>query len=242
MKINAEGLYYKELNEQVKATQDTEIILENVQGHRYIGCGLAKKHIEVHGVPGNALGAYLDGASITVYANGQDATGDTMNNGKIVIHGNCGDTTGYAMRNGQIYVKGYAGYRVGIHMKEYMELRPVIVIGERVGDFLGEYQAGGLIIVLGIGFEGTGKIPVGNFCGTGMHGGAIYIRSDEIPDDLPPQVVVSDASAEDLEEIRAYVEEFCRNFGGDANALLQSHFYKLKPNTKNPYRQLYTHN
>lgn len=86
-----------------------------------------------------------------------------MNDGAIIIHGNSGDTTGYAMRSGEIYVQGNAGYRVGIHMKSYQDMFPTIVIGGKVGDFLGEYQAGGIIIVLGIGVEGC---PVGHFCGT----------------------------------------------------------------------------
>ena len=65
------------------------------------------------------------------------------------------------MRSGKIFVKGNAGYRVGIHMKEYHEFYPKIIIGGKVGDFLGEYQAGGIIVVLGIGCDG--KVPVGSF-------------------------------------------------------------------------------
>ena len=49
--------------------------------------------------------------------------------------------------------RGNAGYRVGIHMKAYEDHRPVIVIGGKAGDYLGEYQAGGVLIVLGIGAE-----------------------------------------------------------------------------------------
>ena len=60
----------------------------------------------IDGVPGNALGAYLNGASITVNANAQDAVGDTMNEGEIIIHGNIGDAAGYAMRGGQMFLRG----------------------------------------------------------------------------------------------------------------------------------------
>ena len=240
MKINAENMHYKDLNEAVRTSSDKEIIIENALGHRYIGCGTSGKEIEIHGVPGNALGAYLNNSKITVYANAQDATGDTMNAGEIIIHGNCGDALGYGMRNGKIFVKGTAGYRCGIHMKAYQDLQPIVVIGKSVGDFLGEYQAGGKIIVLGIDCED--KTPVGNFCGTGMHGGEIYIRSDKVPESLPSQVLLSDAAAEDLEEIRPIVENFCANFGYNANDLLKSHFFKLKPNTANPYKQLYVNN
>ena len=144
-------------------------------GQRYIGAGQSEGTIILNEVPGNALGAYLDGANIIVNCSAQDATGDTMNAGEITIHGSTGDAAGYAMRGGAIYVQGDAGYRAGIHMKEYKEKVPVLVIGGRTGSFLGEYQAGGIIVVLGIGSED--RQPVGNFCGTGMHGGRIYLRT-----------------------------------------------------------------
>ena len=54
------------------------------------------------------------------------------------------------MRGGEIYVKGNVGWRSGIHMKSYLEKFPVIVIGGKAGDFLGEYMAGGIIILLGL--------------------------------------------------------------------------------------------
>ena len=109
-----------------------------------------EKNVTIHGIPGNALGAYLNDSHITVNGNAQDAVGDTMNEGKILIYGNIGDAAGYAMRGGKIYVQGNAGYRAGIHMKAYKEKIPVMIIGGCAGSFLGEYQAGGIIIVLGL--------------------------------------------------------------------------------------------
>ena len=239
-KINAEGMHYKDLNDLVGSAADKDIVIENVLGHRYIGTSAMNKNIEIHGVPGNALGAYLNNCRISVFANAQDATGDTMNSGEIVIHGNCGDAAGYGMRDGKILIKGSAGYRAGIHMKEYQSHVPVIVIGGKVGDFLGEYQAGGRIVVLGI--EHESECPVGNFCGTGMHGGAIYIRSEHAPKGLPAQVQCDEATENDIEAIRSDVEEFAGNFGYGADELLKSHFFKLTPNTANPYKQLYVNN
>ena len=149
MIIDAKNMLYAELNKMIRDSDEQKFTLENVLGQRYIGAGLSGKEILIKGTPGNALGAYLNGAKISVHGNAQDATGDTMNDGAIIIHGNSGDTTGYAMRSGEIYVQGNAGYRVGIHMKSYQDMFPTIVIGGKVGDFLGEYQAGGIIIVLG---------------------------------------------------------------------------------------------
>lgn len=240
MVINANEVGYFDLNKKIVECPDEDITVTNAMGQRYIGCGVAGKKITVEGTPGNALGAYLDGSCIIVHGNGQDAIGDTMNNGEIIIHGSCGDTTGYAMRSGKIFVKGNAGYRVGIHMKEYHEYFPKIVIGGKVGDFLGEYQAGGIIVVLGIGYED--ECPVGSFVGTGMHGGYIFIRSEHEPKGLPVQVCCEKATDEDKKKIAEYVEEFSVNFGYNSEELLSGNFYKLTPNTASPYKQLYTHN
>lgn len=239
MKIEAGLTYYKEINETIRKSADRKIEITGCLGQRYIGDGLADREITINGTPGNALGAYLNGARITVNGNAQDATGDTMNDGMIFIHGNSGDATGYAMRGGRIYVEGDAGYRAGIHMKQYKDKVPVLVIGGRAGSFLGEYQAGGYIVVLGIGSDEP--TAVDRFCATGMHGGKIFLRCSELPFDLPGQVVAKEASADDVEEIREYVEEYCGEFGGDADKLLKSKFYVLTPNTSNPYKQIYTH-
>ena len=238
MIISAENLDFKELNRQIR-TGGSEITINECYGQRFIGNGLGEKTLVINGTPGNALGAYLDGGVITVNGNAQDAVGDTMNGGKIIIHGNAGDALGYAMRGGSIFVKGCAGYRTGIHMKEYRDKKPVIVIGGRAGSFLGEYLAGGLIIVLGIGETGA---PAGNFTGTGMHGGRIFIRTEKKLKDLPAQVIENKASDEDIEEIKDYIVEFAGYFNIGADSLLKDNFYILKPNAKNPYKQLYTEN
>ncbi len=239
MKIDAKGIGYSELNKMIRESSEEKFEIDNVLGQRYIGDAMSGKEILIKGTPGNALGAYLNGSKIIVHGNAQDAIGDTMNDGAIIVHGNCGDTTGYAMRSGEIYVQGNAGYRVGIHMKSYKEMFPTIVIGGKVGDFLGEYQAGGIIIVLGLGTEGC---PVGHFCGTGMHGGEMFIRSETAPKGLPVQVCCTEATAEEKESIRHYIDRFVKHFGGSSDELLGSKFYKLTPNSASPYKQLYVNN
>ena len=251
MSITANNFHFKELNERIKSA-GTYVHVEDCFGQRYIGSALKDKTLVINGTPGNALGCYLDGAVIEVHGNAQDATGDTMNDGRIIIHGNAGDALGYAMRGGSIFVRGNAGYRTGIHMKEYcsaelkLEKKPVIVIGGKAGSFLGEYLAGGIIIVLGIGSEG--EQPVGNFTGTGMHGGKIFIRTNTELAALPAQVAVDIAGEDDLREIESYINEFADYFKIDAHcfscadSLLKDQFFVLKPNAKNPYKQLYTAN
>ena len=239
-RINVKGLAFRQVNEKIEQTHDRDIVLENVCGQRYIGAGSSGRHLVIEGVPGNALGAYLDGTTIEVSGNAQDATGDTMNDGDIIVNGSSGDATGYAMRGGRIFVRGSVGYRAGIHMKAYKDKIPAVVIGGEAGCFLGEYQAGGRIVVLGLDTEG--RAPVDAFYATGMHGGVIYLRSDVLPDDLPPQVVAHRAGAEDLADIEKYVLPFCQHFGLDVKNVMDHNFFCLKPNTNNPYKQLYTQN
>jgi len=235
--ISAAQLGFKELNEKIKSTME-DVCVSGCYGQRFIGSGASSgKSITINGTPGNALGAYLDGALIQVNGNVQDAVGDTMNDGKIIVNGNAGDALGYSMRGGSIFVKGNAGYRTGIHMKEYKNKRPVIVIGGSVGSFLGEYLAGGIIVVLGIGAEG---VPVGHFTGTGMHGGRIYIRTNTDISALPAQVIAEEATTDELKEIEEYFSEFTEHFGMDG--FTNDRFLLLKPNTKNPYKRLYTVN
>lgn len=240
MKIDAKEMHFKDLNEKVRFAADRQLTIDNCIGQRYIGSGLGDKDIVINGTPGNALGAYLDGCRITVHGNAQDATGDTMNNGAIYIHGSSGDATGYAMRGGKIFVENNTGYRAGIHMKAYKDKVPVLIVGGTAGSFLGEYQAGGIIIVLGL--DAAQKTPVGEFCGTGMHGGKIFLRCEDLPKDLPRQVVAVKATEGDLAEIRPHLEEFCAIFKKDIKYLYAKTFYVLTPNTKNPYKQLYTRN
>lgn len=240
MKIDAKNLHFSELGRVMRESSARKIAIENCVGQRYIAAGLAGKEIEIEGTPGNALGAYLNGGKIRVFGNVQEATGDTMNGGEIEVYGSAGDATGYAMRGGKIFIRDDAGYRCGIHMKAYKENKPAIVIGGRAGSFLGEYQAGGVIVVLGncIG----GKPIIGNFCGTGMHGGEIYLRCEKIPTRLPAQV-----KAERLEKLpqgvaHTLVSQWCSLFGEDESKFLNSVYYRLTPDSDNPYKQMYTFN
>ena len=237
--LNVAALDHQAINDSLRDVQE-DCTLINCCGQRFIAAGMSDKNITISGVPGNALGAYLNGASITVNANAQDAVGDTMNKGKIVIHGNIGDAAGYAMRGGRIFVRGNAGYRAGIHMKQYKDKVPVLVIGGRTGSFLGEYQAGGVIVVLGL--HTAGKKIVHNFPCTGMHGGKLFLRGKCDDIEFPSQVTARAADSADLAEIQEYVAEFCKEFDCSSQEIMNSPFTVVTPDSKNPYKQMYVAN
>ncbi|MDO8717107.1 MAG: hypothetical protein Q7J73_09945, partial [Dehalococcoidales bacterium] len=138
IKIDAVGVSHRDLNvklrEAVAAGAD-KIELRNVCGQRYIGTDLDKAvEIEIFGTPGNDLGAFMNGPRITVHGNAQDCCGNTMNEGEIIVHGHAGDIIGLSARGGKIFIKEDVGYRAGIHMKEYGDKKPVLVIGGTAQD------------------------------------------------------------------------------------------------------------
>lgn len=238
MIINAENMDYKTLNEEIRKAD--ECVINNCIGQRFIGSGMRVQKIIINGIPGNALGSYLTGSKITVNGNAQDAVGDTMNDGEIIIHGDVGDAPGYAMRGGKILIKGNAGYRVGIHMKEYHEKKPAVVIGGVCGSFLGEYQAGGVLVVLGL--YNDDKPLVGNFPCTGMHGGKVFLRGNIDKILFPDNVNALEATKEDLEEIMPLLNEFSEKFDFSTDDILNEKFWILRPDSKNPYKQMYVAN
>jgi glutamate synthase domain-containing protein 3 len=242
VKINAEGLYYKELNgllRQLITTDVERIELHNVCGQRYLGTDLDTNiQIDVYGTPGNDLGAFMSGPKMVIHGSAQDASGNTMNDGQIIIHGHAGDLTGHSMRGGKIFVKDYVGYRVGIHMKEYQRKIPQIIIGETAGDFLAEYMAGGVILILGLNLK-EGEKCVAKFVGTGMHGGVIYERGEILEPEAGTKTLP--VGKRDLQVIEGLVNEYCSHFGADPKLIVSGKFKKILPLSKRPYEKLYSH-
>lgn len=244
MNIDAKGLSHRMLNERLREWVSTnpqkKMTITHCMGQRFIASGMSCVDVDIDGIPGNALGCFLSSGSLRVNGNAQDAVGDTMSGGTIVIHGSAGDALGYAMRGGRIFVKGDAGYRAGIHMKQHEGIEPCIIIGGKARCFLGEYQAGGTILVLGIDCDG--QPPIGAFCGTGMHGGVIYVRSSQKPNRLSKQVRVQEASLDDRSIISSLIEAYCIHFNASSASLKEDSFWRLSPDDQNPYHRLYTPN
>lgn len=230
------AMHFKEANQLVRsalAVADT-VRLEEVFAQRYLGCAMpAAKRLEVYGTPGNDMACYMDGGSIEVFGNAQDQIGNTMNGGEVVVHGRCGDAAGYAMRGGRIFVRDDCGWRVGINMKQYQDKVPAIVIGGNAGNFLGEYMAGGIIVLLG---------TAGEYLATGMHGGVVFLarRPDEhlVADGL----VCEPVDEEGLQVLRPLLEAYNGHFGDDLAQPIDetgAGFWALRPASSRPYASMY---
>jgi glutamate synthase domain-containing protein 3 len=244
---NGSILSYKELNhlvhEEIKKGSKN-IILDNVCGQRFIGAALqGDLKIFIKGVPGNDLGIFMDGPEIFVEGNLEDQAGNTMNDGKIIVNGRSGDVTGFSARGGEFYIKGNVGYRIGIHVKEYKGHMPKIVIGGACKEYLGEYMAGGLIIVLGLEINSNGvkdlKTPLfGNCLGSGIHGGSIYIRTNKIDETLLG-IGAKVMEFTDKKTIEPYIKQFCSYFQVPENIIWKMKFQKVQAASKRPYGSNY---
>jgi glutamate synthase domain-containing protein 3 len=243
VEIDARNLHYRDLNEQIHQVIHQgarDILLRNVNGQRYIGDGIRGKiKIHIEGVPGNDLAAFMDGPTVLTSSNAQDAVANTMNAGKVVIHGHAGDVLGYGMRGGKLFIQGDVGYRVGIHMKSFKKQIPVIIIGGTARDFLGEYQAGGVIILLGL--NTNGRPLAGNYIGTGMHGGVIYIRGEVVPFQLGREVSISSIDQTDEKRLSLHLKEYCEDFGLSLDDVMREKFIKLLPTHLRPYGRIYAY-
>jgi glutamate synthase domain-containing protein 3 len=243
--MECKGVYYKHMNASIRAAFDDgakTIVLNNVNGQRYIGTGLRGKglRIEVHGTPGQDMAMFMDGPTLEIFGNAQDGVGNTMNEGKVIVHGSAGDVLGYGMRGGKVFIKGDVGYRVGIHMKAYEDLRPIMVCGGKARDFFGEYMAGGLLVLLGMNSRLEGPL-VGGYLGTGMHGGTIYVRGEVEPWQCGKEVGVFSADEDDMAELTPVLREYCDDLGLDLDEVLSVPFTKLVPVSHRPYGKLYTY-
>jgi len=137
-------------------TGTEKFVLKNVCGQRYIGTRLYSKNgnkprvdIDITGTPREATSEpSCPATAVRVHGNVQDGVGNTMDDGEIVVEGRAGDVLGMSMRGGKIFIRDNTGYRTALHMKEYLDKKPVLVIGGTSQDFLGEYMAGGIVILL----------------------------------------------------------------------------------------------
>lgn len=226
---------FETVNEEVRSAVDageSEIVLTHVNGQRYIASALpGGAHITIHGVPGNDLGCYMAGGTVEVLDSAQDQIANTMSEGLIVVHGHCGDAAGYAMRGGSLYIRDDVGWRCGIHMKEYAhDTRPLIVIGGDAGSFLGEYMAGGIILLMG---------SPDNYLASGMHGGVIYLRGGIDNTLVSSALIQEECDATDLATIADLTARYNRFF--DTDKPLRGELYtKLRPRSSRPYSGMYT--
>ena len=241
-RIDAREVNYTPLNQMIRRAVDegvTEITIDSVLGQRFIADGLRGDcvTITINGVPGGDLGMFMSGPTLIVHGNADHAPGNTMDSGKIIIHGSAGDAVAHSMRGGRVYVRDNIGYRGGIHMKQYLEKRPILVVGGSARAFLGEYMAGGLLIVLGL----HGSPPVSERgIGSGIHGGEIFVRGRVDDRILGVGAKQKQATDDEKHSIAPVIRDFAAQFSIDPAPLLASDYTRIVPASARPFADKYT--
>jgi|GEM_PF-7145 len=240
--LECRDVHYADVNDAVRAAIGagaTTVRLRGINGQRHIATGLrGEARIEVDGVPGQGLAMFMDGPTVDVSGNAQDGVGNTMNSGLVVVRGDAGDVAGYGMRGGRLFIAGDVGYRVGIHMKAYESQRPVVVCGGTARDFFGEYMAGGLLVLLGLGPRRHDAI-LGTHVGAGMHGGEIYVRGEVAPHQCAADVRARPATDTEMGALRPTLDEYCAALGIDPYAVASGGFTRIAPVSSRPYGSRY---
>ena len=242
VRIDAKNLHYTPLNQQVRAAVAggaKEIVIDNVLGQRFIGDGLRGDGVTItlNGVPGGDLAMFMSGPTIIVHGNADHAPGNTMDQGKVIIHGSAGDAVAHSMRGGRVYVRDNIGYRGGIHMKQYEGKRPILIVGGSARAFLGEYMAGGLLIVLGL----NSLTPVSERgIGSGIHGGEIIIRGTVDEKNLGVGAKQQPVTIKEREAILPVIMDFAQAFGIDPTCFRTDTYTRIIPASARPFANKYT--
>jgi formylmethanofuran dehydrogenase subunit C len=154
---------------------DGEIVLEGDCGRvKWLGAGMTRGRLVIHGDAGMHLGAEMKGGEIHVHGSASDWVGAEMRGGLIHVHGGAGHLVGAAyrgsrlgMRGGVILIDGRAGNEIGATMR-----RGLIAIGGASGDFPGVSMIAGTIFLFG---------PCGVRAGAGMKRGTIAFFGEPPP-------------------------------------------------------------
>jgi glutamate synthase domain-containing protein 3 len=162
------------------------------QGHRHIEVHAFGQHgiggrlwkagseqifVRVTGHTGQRLGAMgFPNTRIETMGSASDDVGWLNAGAQIVVHGNAGNGVANAMAQGKIYIAGNIGAR-GMTMTKHnpRHAPPELWVLGSVGDYFGEFMAGGIAVVCGIESQNPNNI-LGYRPLVGMVGGKVFFR------------------------------------------------------------------
>ncbi|MFO7838642.1 MAG: FAD-dependent oxidoreductase [Desulfosalsimonadaceae bacterium] len=189
--------YYQVAGRQEGLRLESRLLEEKIQkaveqGHRFIDVCASGQHgiggrlwkagkeplyIRVSGQSGQRLGAMgFENTRIEALGPASDDVGWLNAGAEIVVHGNAGNGVANAMAQGRVYVAGNIGARGMTMTKENPRFSPpeLWVLGS-VGDYFGEFMAGGIAVVCGVEPQSPGNI-LGYRPLVGMVGGKVFFR------------------------------------------------------------------
>jgi len=176
---------------------DSRILEEQIQeavadGHRYLEikafgqhgiggrlwkAGDDKVHIRIIGHPGQRVGSLgFPNTFIEIMGPASDDVGWLNAGAHIVVHGNASNGIANGMAQGKIYIAGNIGSRGMTMTKHNPRFDPpeLWVLGS-VGDYFGEFMAGGIAVICGFGAQSPDNI-LGFRPLVGMVSGKVFFR------------------------------------------------------------------
>ncbi|MDD4071014.1 MAG: FAD-dependent oxidoreductase [Desulfobacterales bacterium] len=146
-------------------------------GGRLWKVGSEAVHIMVEGHSGQRLGSMgFFGTRIDVMGPASDDVGWLNAGADIVVHGNASNGVANAMAQGTVYIAGSIGARGMTMTKQNPRFAPpqLWVLGS-VGDYFGEFMAGGIAVICGVEPQNPDNI-LGYRPLVGMVGGKVFFR------------------------------------------------------------------
>ncbi len=134
-------------------------------------------HVRIQGPPGQRTGSMgFPHTFIEVMGPGSDDVGWLNGGAEIVVHGNAGNGVANAMAQGRISVAGNIGAR-GMTMTKYNPRfqQPELWVLGSAGDYFGEFMAGGIAVICGIGAQNPDNV-LGYRPFVGMVGGKVFFH------------------------------------------------------------------
>jgi NADPH-dependent glutamate synthase beta subunit-like oxidoreductase/glutamate synthase domain-containing protein 3/NAD-dependent dihydropyrimidine dehydrogenase PreA subunit len=146
-------------------------------GGRLWKAGSESVHVVIKGQAGQRVGSLgFPNTFIEVMGPASDDVGWLNAGSQIVVHGNAGNGLANAMAQGKIFVAGNIGARGMTMTKSNPRFDPpeIWVLGS-VGDYFGEFMAGGIAVICGVEPQDPENV-LGYRPLVGMVGGKIYFR------------------------------------------------------------------
>jgi hypothetical protein len=158
-----------------------DFILYRVGGQRLISTAVMGADntddvtIDVYGIPGEYLGAFMQGGTIRVHGNSQNFTAMCMHHGTLQVFGNAGKVCGYASKGGKVFILGNINDRAwtnSVNDSRGQNLQ-VHILGS-ASKYAGESLMGGDFFFGGLYFDSRGQLKTQNrpYRGTKLLGGA----------------------------------------------------------------------
>ena len=194
--IDCAPLSVRQINESIRRLIDAgerEIVLRNPGARHNLAVAiLTDVAITIDGPVGYYAGGMSDGVQLTIHGSAGWGVAECLMSGTVVVDGNAGNGAAASIRGGTVVVRGDAAARAGVSMKGGL-----LVIGGGCGYMTGFMMQRGTMIVCG---------DAGDAVADSMYEGVVYVGGEiAAPGN---DAVVSEASAEELAEIRAALARY----------------------------------